>query len=132
VIDTSGSIDEHTLNIFFAEIEAIRRTGADVSVVECDAAVGNVYAFKKNVTPKVTGGGGTNYDPAFEYINANRNLKIDACVYLTDGYAPEPQVKPRCKLLYVITPEGKLGPHLKFGKAIKINQSNYPRKIDKN
>jgi predicted metal-dependent peptidase len=121
VIDTSGSIDEQTLNIFFAEIEAIRRTGADVTVIECDAAVGNVYAFKKNVTPKVTGGGGTNYDPAFEYINANRNLRIDACVYLTDGYAPEPQVKPRCKLLYVITPEGKLGPHLKFGKTINMN-----------
>jgi len=121
VIDTSGSIDEQTLNIFFAEIEAIRRTGADVTVIECDAAVGNVYAFKKNVTPKVTGGGGTNYDPAFEYINANRNLRIDACVYLTDGYAPEPQVKPRCKLLYVITPKGNLGPHLKFGKTIKMN-----------
>jgi predicted metal-dependent peptidase len=121
VIDTSGSIEEQTLNIFFAEIEAIRRTGADVTVIECDAAVGNVYAFKKNVTPKVTGGGGTNYDPAFKYINANRNLRIDACVYLTDGYAPDPQVKPRCKLLYVITPEGKLGPHLKFGKTIKMN-----------
>ena len=131
VIDTSGSIDVQSLTIFFAEIEAIRRTGADVTVIECDAAVGNVYAFKKNVAPKVTGGGGTNYDPAFEYINANRNLKVDACVYLTDGYAPDPQVKPRCKLLYVITPEGKLGPHLKFGKAIKMNHPNYPRKIDK-
>ena len=121
VVDTSGSIDEKTLMVFFTEIEAIRRNGAEVTIIECDAAVGNVYPYKKYAPIKVTGGGGTNYDPAFEHINANRNLRIDACVYLTDGYAPEPQIKPRCKLLYVITPDGKLGPHLKFGKAIKMN-----------
>jgi predicted metal-dependent peptidase len=121
IIDTSGSIDEKTLLVFFTEIEAIRRSGAEVIIIECDAAVGNVYSYKRSTGIKVTGGGGTNYDPAFGYINANRNLKVDACVYLTDGYAPEPTIKPRCKLLYVITPDGELGPHLKFGKAIKMN-----------
>jgi len=120
IIDTSGSIEETTLAQFFKEIDSIYKNGADVFIIECDAAVGNAYPYKKNTTIKITGGGGTNYDPAFEYINKNKKLQIDACIYLTDGYAPEPKVKPRCKLLYVITPEGNTGSHLKWGKVLKI------------
>jgi predicted metal-dependent peptidase len=120
IIDTSGSVEETVLNQFFAEIHSIHRNGADVHVIECDAAVGNVYPYKKNMAINVTGGGGTNYDPAFEYINKNKSLRLDACVYLTDGIAPEPKIKPRCKLLYVITPGGNVGTHLKWGKIIKI------------
>ena len=120
VIDTSGSIEEKTLAQFFKEIDTIHRNGAQVQVIECDAAIGNVYSYKKNAPIKVTGGGGTNYDPAFEYINKNKKMQIDACIYLTDGYAPEPKIKLRCKLLYVITPDGNVGSHLKWGKSIKI------------
>ena len=123
VIDTSGSIVESTLAQFFKEIDTIYRNGADVYVIECDAAVGNNYPYKKNAPIKITGGGGTCYDPAFDYINKNKKLKIDACVYLTDGYAPEPKIKPRCRLLYVITPDGQIGDHLKFGKTIKMNNN---------
>jgi len=120
VIDTSGSIVESTLAQFFKEIDTIYRNGADVHVIECDAAVGNSYPYKKNAPIKITGGGGTNYDPAFDYINKNKKLQIDACVYLTDGYAAEPTIKPRCKLLYVITPDGNSGNHLKWGKIITM------------
>ncbi len=118
IIDTSGSIVKATLAQFFKEIDTIHRNGAAVQIIECDAAVGNAYPYKKNAPIKITGGGGTNYDPAFDYINKNKKLKIDACVYLTDGYAPEPKIKPRCKLLYVITPDGKKGEHLKWGNSI--------------
>jgi predicted metal-dependent peptidase len=117
-IDTSGSIQETTLAQFFKEIDTIYRNGAEVFIIECDAAVGNAYPYKKNAPIKITGGGGTNYDPAFEYINKNKKLQIDACVYLTDGYAPKPTIKPRCKLLYVITPDGNKGDHLKWGNSI--------------
>jgi len=118
IIDTSGSIVEATLAQFFKEIDTIYRNGADVHIIECDAAVGNAYPYNKRAPIKITGGGGTNYDPAFDYINKNKKLQIDACVYLTDGYAPEPTIKPRCKLLYVITPGGNKGDHLKWGNSI--------------
>lgn len=120
VIDTSGSIEEKTLAQFFKEIDTIYRNGAEVHIIECDAAVGNSYPYKKNAPIKITGGGGTNYDPAFEYINKNKKLQIDACVYLTDGYAPKPTIKPKCPLLYVITPEGNKGDHLHFGRVIQM------------
>ena len=120
IIDTSGSIEEKILAQFFKEIDTIYRNGAEVHIIECDAAIGNAYPYKKNAPIKITGGGGTNYDPAFEYINKNKKLQIDACVYLTDGCAPEPTIKPRCPLLYVITPEGNKGEHLHFGRAIQM------------
>ena len=120
IIDTSGSIVEATLEQFFKEIDTIYRNGADVHVIECDAAVGNSYPYKKNAPIKITGGGGTNYDPAFDYINKNKKMQIDACIYLTDGYAPEPKIKPRCKLLYVVTPGGNKGDHLKWGNSIMM------------
>jgi predicted metal-dependent peptidase len=123
IIDTSGSIMETTLAQFFKEIDTIHRNGTEVYIIECDAAVGNAYPYKKNAPIKISGGGGTNYDPAFEYINKNKKIQIDACVYLTDGCAPEPKIKPRCKLLYVITPDGNVGQHLKFGKKIKMNNN---------
>ena len=50
VIDTSGSITEPILAQFFKEIDTIYRNGADVHVIECDAAVGNSYPYKKKCT----------------------------------------------------------------------------------
>jgi len=118
VIDTSGSIELNTLQQFFHEIDSIHRNGASVYVIECDAAVNRQYPYKPGKSIEVSGGGGTNYDPAFALLKKNRSSKFDACIYLTDGYAPEPTVKPGCSLLYVISPGGKLGPHLKWGKSI--------------
>jgi len=120
VIDTSGSIDENTLIQFFKEIDAIYRNGAQVQIIECDAIVQRVYTYNKKTAVTVQGGGETNYDPAFTYINSNKSLRIDGCIYLTDGYAPEPTVKPRCKLLYAITPMGIIDKHLKWGRIIRI------------
>lgn len=120
VIDTSGSIDSHTLAIFLKEVDSIHKSGADVQIIECDAAIQSVYKYHRNSAIEVKGGGGTNYDPAFNYINSIRNLNIDGCIYLTDGYAPEPTIKPLCKLLYVITPNGNIDKHLKWGRIIQI------------
>jgi predicted metal-dependent peptidase len=121
-IDTSGSIDRETLAQFFSEIDAIHRCGADVVIIECDHMVQNEYPYKRNQELKVRGGGGTSFDPVFIHINKNPRLRIDACIYLTDGYAPKPTVKPRCSLLYVITPDGSMGDHLAFGKTVLMKK----------
>jgi predicted metal-dependent peptidase len=120
VIDTSGSLDESSLAQFFKEIDTIHKNGAEVMVIECDAKVHNFYKYNRTTPIKVMGGGGTNYDPAFEFINKNRRMNFDACIYLTDGYAPAPTIRPRCNLLYVITPGGQTGGHLKWGRFIKM------------
>lgn len=100
-VDTSGSIGDNELQMFFGEMGGIlddvkpRR----MVVIWCDAAVNRVdeveeatdlVALKKKGAP---GGGGTNFIPVFEEI-AKMGLEPDALVYLTDGYGSFPREAP--------------------------------------
>ena len=120
-VDTSASIPIEDFNFFFSEIYSIWKNGAEVEVIECDAEVQRCYEFKGKFPEFIEGRGGTAFDPVFKYLNRDRTIKYDGCIYLTDGYAMEPSIKPRCKVFWVITPDGEVGDHLKFGRAIKIN-----------
>ena len=120
-IDTSGSISHDELNMFFNEIHSMWQNGAEIEVIECDAAVQKTYNYRGKFPEFVHGRGGTNFDPVFAYLNKNTNVLYDGCIYLTDGYAPAPEIKPRCKVFWVITPDGSLGSHLKYGRALQIN-----------
>ena len=120
-VDTSGSIPLKAYNLFFTEIYAIWKQGAEIEIIECDAAVNNTYQYRGKTPNQISGGGGTSFNPVFKYLKENRFEKYDGCIYLTDGYASEPTIKPPCKLFWVITPDGDLGKHLKYGKAVKIN-----------
>ena len=119
-IDTSASIPIEDFNFFFNEIYSIWKNGAEVEVIECDAEVQRCYEFNGKFPEFIEGRGGTAFDPVFEYLNRDRTIKYDGCIYLTDGFAMEPAIKPRCKVFWVITPDGEVGDHLKFGRAIKI------------
>jgi predicted metal-dependent peptidase len=120
VIDTSGSISETVLEVFFREIHGIWRNDADVIVIECDAAVQRTYPYKGETPKAVEGGGGTAFDPALAWVRDPRNGPFDACIYLTDGCAGEPDVRTRCPLLWVVTADGSVGEHLKFGRVIQL------------
>ncbi len=103
-IDTSGSIGMEELTTFFSEIHHIWRTGAEIRIVECDAAIGNIYEYR-GITPKaVRGGGGTSFDPPLIY--ANQAYLPDMMIYFTDGYGAVPQMQLRFPLLWVITKQG--------------------------
>lgn len=123
VIDTSGSISEGVLEVFFREIHGIWKNDADVVVIECDAAVQTTYPYKGKAPKAITGGGGTQFDPALEWVRNPRNGPFDACIYLTDGQASAPVLKPRCPLLWVVTADGSTGEHLKFGRVIQLPDS---------
>ena len=120
-IDTSASIPLDDFNIFFSEIHSMWVSGAEIEIIECDDTVQRVYDFNGNFPNFIQGRGGTDFDPVFEYINKERKNVYDGCIYLTDGFASEPRVKPRCKVFWIITPDGEIGPHLKYGRVVKIN-----------
>ena len=120
-LDTSGSIKQEDFSNFFSEIHSMWKYGAEIEVLECDAEVQRKYSYS-GITPKfVQGGGGTSFDPVFKKLKSNRFERYDGCIYLTDGYAPEPMVKPPCKVFWCITKDGKISPNLKFGRAVKMN-----------
>ncbi len=118
-IDTSGSISEDILSDFFAEVHGIWRQGGDVDILECDAAVNRVYPYRGRLPSTLSGGGGTAFDPVFEWLRSKRHLQYDACIYLTDGYGPAPEVRPRCRTMWVITPTGT-DEKFPFGRQVKM------------
>ena len=105
VIDTSGSIQEEQLLSFQSEIAAIYRNGIELTVIECDAEIGRHYDFSGKFDTKITGGGGTSFDPAIEWVNDRSNGRFDGCVYFTDGYASKPSSRSLVPLLWVLTRE---------------------------
>lgn len=119
-LDTSGSIDNEELNEFFSEIHGIWKTGTEVDIVECDSEIQKHYSYKGKIPKYIHGRGGTFFDPVFEFINENRNLKYDGCIYLTDGYASKPKIKPYCPVIWVISPDGLINDHLWFGRITSL------------
>ena len=119
-VDTSGSISDADLCVFFTEIDAMYRQGAEIEVIECDAEVQRTYNYNGQLPTDVSGRGGTVFDPVFAFLRSNRLIHYDGCIYLTDGYADEPLIRPPCPLLWVITASGDSGDHLRFGRVIKL------------
>lgn len=117
-VDTSGSIDDALLTRFFAEIKAIHRTGAEVVILGCDAAVHDVIPFRGARPAFSAGGGGTDFDPVFRWLN-EQPVRFDACVYLTDGYANTPTTRPHCRLLWALSADASEAP-LPFGPSVHI------------
>jgi predicted metal-dependent peptidase len=109
------------MDAFFNEIHGIYRSGAKVRVVVCDAAVHEDFEYKGRQPLQVGGGGGTAFDPVFEWMRRPGALRFDACIYLTDGYGPAPDTKPPCRVLWVVTEKNGMGDHLKFGRAIHLD-----------
>jgi predicted metal-dependent peptidase len=118
-VDTSGSISDETLAEFFAEIRQIWRTGAEVEVFEVDAALQRRWPYRGVAPADCAGRGGTRFDPGLRAVRET-TPRLDACVYLTDGYGPAPTVSPGVPLLWVVTPDGGIGDHLLYGRAVKM------------
>ena len=92
-IDTSGSIDQDTLNAFGAEIKAIVGSVRPIktTVIYCDAEVNHVDKFEANdeLHFEMHGGGGTDFRPPFALLQERGETPV-CFIYLTDGYGPFP------------------------------------------
>lgn len=118
-IDTSGSIDDDALQMFFAEVYGLWRSGAEITVIECDCEIRRSYLYRGETPTDISGGGGTDFDPVFQYVLDRPNERYDGILYLTDGYASKPQIQPPYNVLWVITPDGTSDSSA-FGRAIKL------------
>lgn len=114
-IDTSGSISDKSLKQFLSEINSIAKY-AKVTVVEADSEVKNSYEYKPNKAYKITGRGGTAYQPAFTYFSDN--TEIDALIYFGDMDTSDAVTKPKYPVLWAIV--GPSAPPANFGNIIRI------------
>ena len=132
-IDTSGS----TYNIlpnFFAEMESLMKSfdAYEITRIDCDASVEKVVVYDHDSSPFLkneskgidwNGGGGTSFVPPFEYVK-EKNLDIDALVYLTDGWSDDvPQHAPQYPVLWVLPKDGSKD-FCSWGKKVYMTKAN--------
>lgn len=120
-IDTSGSVGQRELDVFFGELRGIlddvRPT--EVHVVWCDAKVHKVDCAEDSAdvdTLKPHGGGGTDFRPVFDWIDGS-GVTPEALVYMTDGYGPFPDQAPNYPVVWGAIVKGVKYP---FGDVVDI------------
>ena len=119
-IDTSGSIGPKELDQFLSELADILRTCKPrlVHVLGADAAVATHVELEGDADiaaspPKVGGGGGTDFRPAFEWVREH-DVIPDAFVYLTDMCGPFPSDDPGYPVIWgrTTTQDAPFGIHV--------------------
>lgn len=108
-VDTSGSIGDAEIQVFLSELADIIRTckpervhllGADSRVASVEELPGDVDIASN--PPKVKGGGGTDFNPAFEWVEES-GIVPDAFVYFTDLQGPGPSEEPGYPVIWCST-----------------------------
>ena len=123
ILDTSGSIGQKELTEFGAELNGILDLvrPEKVHVIYCDAAVNHVEEFTPDMYPvmfEARGGGGTDFRPAFEYINENI-YDVQCAIYLTDMYGTFPDNEPDYPTMWVSNSRIDEAP---FGQVIQLSR----------
>lgn len=104
-IDVSGSISDGELAVFYGIVNRFFKydiTKLDVAQFDCEiVSVLPMNKAKHNV--KITGRGGTSFQPVIDY--ANNHKEYDGLIVFTDGFAPKPTVPRLFKpsLLWILT-----------------------------
>ena len=111
-IDTSGST-MCDLPQFFAELRAILSSfgSYEVTVLQCDAEVESVEMYDETSDfdlrgVEFYGGGGTSFDPVFDYVDEHPELEPAVLIYLTDGYGTVREVPPQYPVMWILTGDG--------------------------
>ncbi len=119
-IDTSGSIKEDVLGAFIGEFKSIMQNFPSVSIelLIADAKVHSHYSFigGDKMDFALKGGGGTDYRPVFEYIDANLPMS-SMLLYFTDGEGIFPRIPPAYEVIWALSQRKNKIP---FGRPLII------------
>lgn len=117
-VDTSGSVSNSELEEFFHEVHHMYKTGSEVTVVQCDAAISDVSPYNPKHEIKLHGRGGTDFQPVIDYYNEHKH-KFTCLVYFTDGECSAPE-NARGRILWVLSSTSQDNLELP-GSTIKLN-----------
>jgi predicted metal-dependent peptidase len=88
-IDTSGSLDSWELGFIRDNIKHIIEVVNPLKsvVIYCDTAVRHVVEFERDdeINLSMHGGGGTRFEPPFNYLVEHPEIEPDLMIYFTDG-----------------------------------------------
>lgn len=104
-IDVSGSITDGELAAFYGIVNRFFKYGiTQLDIIQFDCEIVSVLPMdkaKQNV--KITGRGGTSFQPVIDYANSHK--EYDGLIIFTDGFAPKPMLPRHFKptVLWVLT-----------------------------
>lgn len=102
-VDTSGSVDKKDLIRFFRVINSFFTYGIPfIDVLQFDYKVHPPLLSLKKAADRIAlrGRGGTNFQAPVDYFVEHK--EYDGMIVFTDGYAPNPQMPPHRKILWVL------------------------------
>ncbi len=118
-IDTSGSIDNQLLGAFMEEFKTIMQNFPSVKIelIIADAKVHAHHTFQggERMDFVLKGGGGTDYRPTFDYVEANLPMTT-MLLYFTDGEGSFPRIPPNYEVLWALSCKEKVP----FGRGLVI------------
>jgi predicted metal-dependent peptidase len=120
IVDTSMSINQVLLNKFGGEMQEVVNTfGKGFTVVYVDAKVQSHEYVEPDgpVDLHPSGGGGTDFKPGFEWIDAH-DLKPKAVVYFTDGECNSFPEIPDYPVLWATYGKREFNPP--FGEVVNV------------
>ncbi|MCG3204044.1 MAG: hypothetical protein KCHDKBKB_00747 [Elusimicrobia bacterium] len=126
VFDTSGSVSDHDLNIYFSETKKIMESfpGVQGWVSDCDCTVYNFLPIEEidKLAKQFRGYGGTSHIPVFREID-NRKVAPSVVICFTDLYTEFPKTAPEYPVLWVVNPGGA-AQDAPFGRTIRLQKDN--------
>jgi len=119
-IDTSGSIDETLLSTFLGEVSSLMQQypNYEIDLITADAKIQShkVFLPGETLAYEISGGGGTDFRPVFEFIDREINYPT-LLLYFTDGDGRFPDMEASYDVLWVM-PEVKEVP---FGEVVFLD-----------
>ena len=122
-LDTSGSVTREELQEFLSEIDALKaQVRAAVTLHACDDKLDPAGPWRfamweaVNLPEQVSGGGGTDFRPVFEWLERDR-LNPDLLVYFTDAEGKFPESEPEYPVVWLV--KGKA--QTPFGIRVQLN-----------
>ncbi|MCU0493593.1 MAG: VWA-like domain-containing protein [Chloroflexaceae bacterium] len=123
-VDTSGSINEHAVSQFLAEVQSILFAYPHI---RCDLYFADTELYgpypltAQSELPTPIGGGGTDFRPFLRRVAGERDENgATLAIYLTDGYGAFPKETPDMAVLWVVTPGGLDEEKFPFGEVVAL------------
>ncbi len=124
-VDTSGSINEELISALMTEVQGVLRSypGLSCTLFFADADLYGPYDITSDSElPSAQGGGGTDFRPLFDRLEADPpgGEPPSVCIYMTDGFGDFPASEPRFPVLWAIVPGGLDEDGFPFGETIRL------------
>lgn len=124
IIDSSGSCwSDEILGKFLGAVQDLRNTmKCSIDIISCDTRPENhkYYGPDESILDyEIVGGGGTDFAPAFEWIDNNLDNAPNGALYFTDTYGSFPEEEPDYKTLWVTWEKEPYEPP--FGRLLVVD-----------